>query len=347
MIGMNQIKKRFLYGILVGALIGILGIAGVVWYSSTIIKSYKNGTNEDFLQNYTAMVFTFTRDVIQGEAITADMITQTRVHANMVPVDVADQSGLLGRVAKYNISQGAVATNGMVSDDILQQDERIYEFNSINLPTNIRVGDYVDIKFKIPSGIEYVVLPQVKLIDISGTNIWLRLSEAELLQLNSAIIDSYVTVGSVLYAVEYADATTQIKLDEAAKDAAKLYITNKISQEILGIGEGYTAENLVDIITKYALEYRYYVESYSETAISYQPNEQIIRYMQNNASILDTAKAYLSSAARDIMEGYIVDFESTYSDRYSDIISKIEASITQQQSLRISSLDTNTDVDWE
>lgn len=346
MIGMNQIKKRFLYGILVGALIGILGIAAVVWYSSTIIKSYRDGTNEEFLQNYTAEVYTFTRDVVQGEKITADMITKTRVHINMMPADAANAGTLLNRIAKYNIPAKATATNNMVADQIIKPDERIYEFSSVNLPTNVRVGDYVDIKYKIPSGIEYVVLPQVRLLDISGTNIWLQLTEAELLQLNSAIIDSYITTGSVLYAVEYADATTQIKIDED-KDGddqpdnatnARLYITDKIANAVAELGEDYTSESLVELLTTYALEYRYYVDSYSETKITYQPNNQIMEYMQGNTAILESAKAYLSAEAREIIESYIVEFEVEYETKYSDIISGIETAVSQQQSLRASGL---------
>lgn len=338
MIGMNQMKRKFLKGMILGIIIGIAGIAGTIWYSSTIIKSYKDGTNEDFLENYTAYVYTFTRDVIQGETITADMLTQTRVHKNMKPADAADSGTLVNKIAKYNISSGATATRGMVANEIIMQDERIYEFSSINLPTNVRVGDFVDIKFKIPSGIEYIVLPQVELLNISGTNIWLQLTEAELLQINSAIIDSYITTGSVLYAVEYADATTQIKIDETARDNARLYIEEKMATEVAALGEEYTEETLVDLLTRYALEYRYYVDSYSETKISYQPNNQIRNYMLTNNTILDTAKAYLSESARNNMETNISAFENAYEDRYADIISGIQDSVSLQQSLRASSL---------
>lgn len=344
MIGMNQIKKKFLLGMFIGALIGVVGIAGVLWYSSTIIKSYKDGTNEDFLKDYTAEVYTFTRDVVQGEKITADMLTKTRVHVNMMPSDAASQGSLLNRIAKYNIPAKATATNNMAADEIILPDERIYEFSSVNLPTNARVGDYVDIKYKIPSGIEYIVLPQVQLLDISGTNIWLQLTEAELLQLNSAIIDSYITAGSVLYAVQYADSTTQIKIDED-KDGdnlpdnatnAKLYITDRLTSAVAELGENPTSESLVDLLTTYALEYRYYVDAYSQTRITYQPNDQVMGFMQSNRDILDAAKAYLSAEARNNIEEYILTFESNYSEKYSDIISGIETSVSQQQSLRAS-----------
>ena len=344
MIGMNQIKKKFLLGMFIGAIIGLVGIAAVLWYSSTIIKSYQDGTNEKFKEEYTAEVITFTRDVVQGEKITADMITKTRVHINMLPSNAASEGTLVNRIAKYNIPAKATATNSMVADEIILPDERIYEFSSVNLPTNARVGDYVDIKYKIPSGIEYIVLPQVQLLDISGTNIWLQLTEAELLQLNSAIIDSYITPGSVLYAVQYADSTIQIKIDED-KDGdnlpdnatnAKLYIRDKLASAVYSLGENPTSDELVDLLTTYALEYRYYVDAYSQTRITYQPNDQVMEFMQLNRDILDAAKSYLSAEARRNIEDYIVTFESQYETQYSDIISGIETSVSQQQSLRAS-----------
>lgn len=344
MIGMNQIKKKFLLGMFIGALIGVAGIVAVLWYSSTIIKSYQDGTNEKFKEEYTAEVYTFTRDVVQGEKITADMLTKTRVHVNMMPSDAASENTLLKRIAKYNIPAKATATNSMVADEIILPDERIYEFSSVNLPTNARVGDYVDIKYKIPSGIEYIVLPQVQLLDISGTNIWLQLTEAELLQLNSAIIDSYITEGSVLYAVQYADSSIQIKIDEDENEDdlpdnatnAKLYIKDKLASAVYSLGEDPTAEELVDLLTTYALEYRYYVDAYSQTRITYQPNNHVREFMQGNKDIPETVKEYLSAEARRTIESYIAKFESEYEKKYSNIISGIETSVSQQQSLRAS-----------
>jgi hypothetical protein len=58
--------------------------------------------------------------------------------------------------------------------------------------------------------------------------------------------------------------------------------------------------------------------------------------MQGNRDIPDRVKEYLSAEARNKIEKYITEFEVDYETQYSDIISGIETSVSQQQSLRTS-----------
>ena len=50
MIGMNQIKKRLLNGILIGLAIGLVFVIITIIISNNIIKGYKEGTNKTFLE---------------------------------------------------------------------------------------------------------------------------------------------------------------------------------------------------------------------------------------------------------------------------------------------------------
>jgi len=381
MVGMNQIKKRLLYGILIGLAVGVIGIIVTIIITNNTIKTYEEGTNKDFIENFTGTVVTFNRDVIQGETITADMISMARVHNTTIPLNAATQGGVIGKIAKYNIPKNVTVVSNMVSDKIVSQDVRTQQITAVLLPAKLTVGEYVDIRLQVPSGVEYIVLPQKQILDISGTTIWMDLSEDELLLLNSAIVDSYMTDGSKLYAVEYADPDTQISTDDAAAEMARKEIEDKIAAEITNItgqplttttnettngttnettiqsttttttttaedGETTTqietqipvttipATQLVDLITTYAIEYRYYVESYNKIESTYQPNSTVMAAMQTNKYVVEQAKERLSAEARLAMEASITSFENTYSDDYSSIVSGIDSSISTQQTLR-------------
>lgn len=361
MIGMNQIKKRLLYGILIGLAVGVIGIIVTIIIANNTIKTYEEGTNKDFLENFTDTVVTFNRDVLQGETITADMINLARVHVTTIPANAASQGGVVGRIAKYNIPKNVTVVSSMIADRILTQDVRTQQITAVLLPAKLTVGEYVDIRLQVPSGVEYIVLPQKQILDIVGTTIWLNLSEDELLLLNSAIVDSYMTDGSKLYAVEYADPDTQISTDDAAAEVARKEIEDKIAAEISNItgqtitnntttttddGETVTntdtqvnvanipASQLVDLISTYAVEYRYYVESYNKIESTYQPNSTVMAAMQTNKYVVEQAKERLSAEARLAMEASIAGFESTYTEDYSSIISGIDSSISTQQGLR-------------
>lgn len=359
MIGMNQIKKRLINGILIGLAIGLVFVIVTIIIANNIVTGYKEGTNKNFLQNYTTDVVTFNRDVVQGETITEDMLSITRIHNNTVPRGAITSTGaIVGQVAKYNIVRNSTAVSNMVSDKIISQDVRIQEINAITLPTDLMVNDFIDIRLMYPSGVEYIVLTQKQVTKISGTTIWMDMSEEDTLLLNSAIVDSYLTDGTKLYAVRYTDPTTQIKLgaSEESMAQAKKYIKNELGKElstIRSIDEVYTVEGpvdvygeptststftardkMVDLLTEFAIEYRYYVESYNKIEANYQPNDQVMAYMRTNKYIVERAKEKLDASARQTIERSIAQFESSNSEGYSNVVSGINTSVSAQQALR-------------
>lgn len=363
MIGMNQIKKRLIHGILIGLAIGLVFVIITIIVSNNIVTGYKEGTNKTFLEKYTSNVVTLTRDVVQGEKITDDMLKTTTIHVNTVPDGAYTYAGaVVGKIAKYNIVRNSTLVSSMVSDKILSQDVRIQEINAITLPTDLVVNDFIDIRLMYPSGIEYIVLAQKQVNKIVGTTIWMDMSEEETLILNSAIVDSYLTDGTKLYAVRYSDPTTQIKLGESqeAINSAKIWLKDEIGKELANhdtvdstyitqnrptgevdvYGEDVTrpvvtaTDKIIDIVTKYAIEYRYYVESYNETKTNYQPNPQVMAFMKENKNIVQQAKNKLSEVARQNIERSIALFENSYSEGYSNVVSGINTSVGAQQSLR-------------
>ena len=93
-------------------------------------------------------------------------------------------------------------------------------------------------------------------------------------------------------------------------------------------------DKILDLVTKYAIEYRYYIESYNKIETNYQPNSQVMAYMKANKYIVEKAKEKLSETARQSIERSISLFESSYTDSYSNVVSGINSSISAQQSLR-------------
>lgn len=356
MIGMNQIKKRLINGILIGLAIGLVFVILTIIISNNIVKGYKEGTNKNFLQNYTSEVVTFTRDVVQGETITADMLKMARIHNSTVPSGALTSTGAVtGKVAKYNIVNNSTAVDSMVADKIISKDVRIQEINAVVLPTDLMVNDFIDIRIMYPSGVEYIVLAQKQVTKIVGTTIWMDMSEADTLMLNSAIVDSYLTDGSKLYAVRYSDPTTQIKVDasEEAMASAKLDLKQKIGNalsNIKDINEVYVVETpvdiytepttitatdkIIDIVTDSAIEYRYYVESYSKVEANYQPNAQVMSYMKTHPYIVEKAIAKLDETKRQEIERNIKLFENSNVDGYSNVVSGINNLVSSQQALR-------------
>ena len=215
MIGMSQIKKKTIQGIIIGASIGVVGIGLTLWWAISTIKTYENGTNKKFLANFTKQVPVLTRPVTQGEVITDDIVTTANIHVNTVPDNVADSSDVVNKVAKYNISANIPLTQSMVTDEIISADIRSQEVNTVVMPSDLDELDYVDVRIMYPNGTDYIVLAQKQVEKIAGQTMWLNLAEDERLLLNSAIVDSFLHQGTKLYATKYADSESQIKVESA------------------------------------------------------------------------------------------------------------------------------------
>ena len=188
MIGMSQIKKKMIQGIIIGASIGIVVAIAVAVFSFFTIASYRNGTNKNYLKNYTTPVVVLKRDIVQGEIITQDMIETINVNNSTVPTGVVNAAGIVGLTAKYNIAAKVPITGNMVSEEVVAADVRDVEINTVLMPSDLDEGDTVDIRLMFPNGTDYIVLAQKTIDKIYDTTFWLKLSEDEIQLLDLRIL---------------------------------------------------------------------------------------------------------------------------------------------------------------
>ena len=121
-------------------------------------------------------------------------------------------------VAKVAMKKNTVLTLELVSksnerttDDLRQQ-----EYNMLVLPTTLEEGDYVDVRLRLPSGEDYIVVAKksVTLVtDNSGVTdesiLQMNLKEEEILAMSNAIVEAYQMTGSMLYVDKYTEPGLQ------------------------------------------------------------------------------------------------------------------------------------------
>ena len=94
-------------------------------------------------------------------------------------------------------------------DEKLTADLREQEYNMIALPTQLTVGDFVDIRLQLPNGGDYIVVSRKQVYNCNSNTVWLKMNEEEILAMSNAIIEYYIMPGSKLYASKYTDAGMQ------------------------------------------------------------------------------------------------------------------------------------------
>lgn len=232
---MNPMQRKAHNSFLLGMLITLL-ITGII--IALLIMQLMKVKNEQQKQVASLKnVYVLLEDINSGDEITAEKLKLQEVDSSMTPgnslsateleekTNITDANGNIIKkvsvIAKINLKQGTVITSDMIAENgELTSDLRRQEYNMINLPTQVKTGDYIDVRLRLPNGTDYIVLPrkQVEVASVDGTDasttIWLNLKETEILTMSCAIVESYQIPGSVLYANTYVEAglqtTTQV-----------------------------------------------------------------------------------------------------------------------------------------
>ncbi len=120
-------------------------------------------------------------------------------------------------VAKVDMNAKTVITSSLIArgDEVTSNDLRKEEYNVVSLPVDLAPGEYVDVRLTLPNGQNYIVVSKKK-VTIPVVNgqyvsdtIQMNLTEEEIMIMSGAIVESYKTKGSKLYATRYTEAGLQ------------------------------------------------------------------------------------------------------------------------------------------
>lgn len=252
---MNPMQRRARNSFLTGMLVTLVVMAIVV-----IALLYRiNQLNEDkekliALQSKVAVA---AQDIRSGDDVTEDLLVMETVQttvdkntmltsADFVEVDDEGNEFTLEYISKVDLPKGTIITKDMVAEAESQTtaDQRIQEYNMITLPSQLKNGQYVDIRYKLPNGSDYIVASKKKVLQCTSDAMWLKVSEAEILTIGCAIVESYQTNGSKLYATLYSEAGLQAT-------AATTYTPSNEVWELINKNPNITQETRNDLTSKY------------------------------------------------------------------------------------------------
>lgn len=222
----RKAQNSFLLGMLITLLVTGL-IIGVLIIQLTKITKEQQAEKAKMKQ-----VYVVASEIKSGEVVTLEKLTIKTLDSSVIPSNVltsaelesksnvTDENGNLIKkvnvISKINLKTGTVITTDMVkAEGEIAKDVRKVECNAIQLTSQIQTGKYVDVRLRLPSGGDYIVVSHKKIeiptIDgVDSTNtVWFELSEAEILTLNCAIVESYKIKGSLLYITEYIEPGLQ------------------------------------------------------------------------------------------------------------------------------------------
>ena len=227
----NPIKRRARQSFFLGFLIALVIMAVVVMFLFTRINTLNEENKKLSKKGPKINVYTVNRDIEEGEVITVEDLQSEimELSAESKSIDVSnylDPSMFYGideetgeefeisYTSKVQINFGSVVTLSMIQEGGISNDERLMEYNMIVLPSQLKNGDYVDIRLRLANGTETIVLAKKRVEQCTAASVWMKMTEMEILTMNSAIVDAYLADGSQLRATVYTNPLMQEAMEE-------------------------------------------------------------------------------------------------------------------------------------
>ena len=203
----NPMQRKARNSFLLGMVITMLIAGAIIAFLLIQLSGIKQKQEQT-----TKTVYVLNKNINSGDSITVADLIATDISSSAVPADFAGINNISSdTIARIALKQGTILTQSMLNTqgEKVTKDQRLQEYNMLSLPTQLTVGDYIDVRFMLPSGQDYVVLSKKKIQNANSTTIWIELSEEEILIMNSAIVESYVISASKLYVTTYTEPGNQ------------------------------------------------------------------------------------------------------------------------------------------
>lgn len=260
---MSPTKKKIILAAVVAFIIPVV-------IGSIIFLNYSKNKNEEIerlkIESATERRYVFARNMLAGEYITSGDVKVVDVKSTNIPVDayigdvgnkVTYLKEIVGKKILINAEANTLVTKSMFMQEegVPTIDERLQEFNMVVLPSDLKVGDFVDVRMSMVEGEDYLVISgkEVKKIGTSpeSNTMFLQLTEEEILRMTAAILESYLNDGYKMYANKYVDPSNQLYDYERVNYVEKV---KKATEEIVKEREILAKTNPISYLTKYEPE---------------------------------------------------------------------------------------------
>lgn len=297
----NPMQKKARNSFILGMLVTFLFMALVVGFLLVQLNKMKDAEKER--EAMLVKTYALNTDVKSGDTIDSSKLISVTIDKSAVPTNVVKSATLTeNTIAKIDLTKGTVVTDSMVteSDSPLTDDLRVQEYNMISLASQLTSDDYIDVRLRMPSGEDYIVLSKKRLEipEIGGiesvNTIWLKLTEDETLTMASAIVDAYKVNGSLLYTTRYVEPGTQTKATPTYSPSAEVI-------QLINKDPNVVQEAKAALINRYNDDGRY-VRNRLDSEVSRIEEDDRISGVQSGttkeiSTTLEQRKSYLDALA--------------------------------------------------
>lgn len=237
---MRKKTVNLLVGFFIGIVIAIISVIGVYYYFGVVkiqeISRQYQMLIDEIQKPETVRAYRVLKDIKVDNSIRLNKLVEVELPLELDSNSlVHDTKDLKNLIANVDIKEGSLLYKEMCySQTELPNDLRVFEFQGMMLPIQLKAGDYVDVRISFSSGLDFSVLSKKRIVDILKVGeednfkeySVFHLDTDEILRLKSAIVDAYINDGTYLYSTIYVAPDKQ-------KPVEITYPANEYVQELI------------------------------------------------------------------------------------------------------------------
>lgn len=212
-------SKVNIVAIVLAAVFLILNIGQFIFWRGSVTKLDKKYTDDiaarDLqIQGYgdEVTVYSVAAPKKPGDEIKQDDIVELTTYSSLITDQyVQDTTSIVGKYFKIGVNPGTPILSNMVMDEELDATSRIHDIVLDSLTVGADVGDYIDIRIRMPYGDDYIVLSHKRIYAVNTETIQVQLTELEWNTYLGAMVDYFLNsaYGCTIYGTKYIEPGLQ------------------------------------------------------------------------------------------------------------------------------------------
>lgn len=167
----------------------------------------------------TGDVYTLVEGIKKGDLVIQENILKMTIETRYIPEkSFRNIEEIIGKKALINIESPMILNQDMFIEEEQEfSSVETMELKEIHIPDLLIEGDQVNLRIHFPSGQDYLVLQQKEVIKIHEeyNGVYLELTEEEILNYSSAIVDGIIFPGTELYFTKYKESIVEAPIMES------------------------------------------------------------------------------------------------------------------------------------
>lgn len=203
----SKSKKKIIGTVVISVLVVSVAFTLAFVLSMSQMKSNYNEKIEvlnNEMTNNQVQTYVAVENIAAGNELSEDKLQLKTVFYPGGNADDLITEEDIGKLAVADISANKPIYKSMVGEQ-LEFGLRESEFACLSLSTNLKKNDFIDVRIMYPNGENYIVLSKVciRKLSLANNDCFLWLNEEQIMSISSAIVDTYMHDGSILYTTKY------------------------------------------------------------------------------------------------------------------------------------------------